>query len=345
MPTNPFEDLGHDQPGLEPANSTADREPAYSPPPYSPESYQQPSFNEQQQQQQQPPPQLQDETNKIIAIPATDTPLDSPFLRAYPPALQRYSLAPEPFFAFLDDLNKVISTSTPLQVLDATGGVLNAVPILFPLHWIGSTLSGIANLSSQGMSKSRAESAIAQANKHVFGPHGLKVGIAGLDTLAHLAKIPILDSKGKVNKQAPLFLQLSSQDATGAGAELRELDRSQRLITVLQPWIAHLDVQVLPWATKSKLTRFNATLKKKNNPTPEPEAAAGAGAGPRGRFADRRDRKKDALRALSGSGSTEGPESSAQAESSSQAAAAGGRPELKKGLWLIISELAEGERL
>lgn len=320
LSSNPFENLdqpGSDQPGLEPANSTADCDP----PPYTPNEDAASSSN----QAPHAPPPPQDDTNKIIAIPATDTPLDSPFLRAYPPALQRYSLAQGPFLAFLDDLNKVISTSTPLQVLDATGGVLNAVPILFPLHWIGWTLSGIANLSSQGMSKSRAETTIRQANKHIFGPHGLKVGIAGLDTLAHLAKIPILDSRGKVNKQAPVFLQLSSQDSAGgsagSGGSGAELDRSQRLVSVLQPWIAHLDVHVLPWTSKSKLTRFNATLKKKNNGTSDEQEA-----GPRGRKA---------------AGSTD--ESGAQAESSSQGAAS--RPELKKGLWLIISELAEGEQV
>lgn len=317
MSSNPFENL--DQPGLEPASSAAAPagNPTSDPPPYSPSAEQdvpEPSSN----------PAPPNET-KIIAIPATDTPLDSPFLRAYPPSLQRYELPQEPFLSFLDELNKVISTSTPLQVLDATGGVLNAVPILFPLHWIGSTLSGIANLGSQGMSKSRAESAIRQANKHVFGPHGLKVGIAGLDALAHLAKIPILDSKGKVNKQAPLFQQLWGQ-SNGP----QELDRSQRLVSVLQPWIADLEVHILPWTSKSKLTRFNATLKKKNGQTDQDAESS--------RRAERR--RESGIKAVVDSRR----QSSSQAESSAQAEANGQKPELQKGLWLIISELDESER-
>lgn len=333
--SNPFENL--DEPGPESSNSGAERaawsssapaeNPGSDPPPYFPSAAQEvPAYTASPNSQ---PPQ---NGNKIIAIPATDTPLDSPFLRAYPPTLQRHQLPQESFLSFLDELNKVIATSAPLQVLDATGGVLNAVPILFPLHWIGSTLSGIANLSSQGMSKSRAESAIRQANRDIFGPRGLKVGITGLDALAHMAKIPILDSRGKVNRQAPLFQQLLGQDGS------QELDRSQRLVGILQPWIAALEVHVLPWTSGSKLTRFNAALKKRNNQADQDAESS--------RYAERRRHAE--LRREAGPrilvDSRRYAEPSSQAESIAQGEANGDKPELKKGLWLIISELNEGDR-
>ncbi|KAJ5120566.1 uncharacterized protein N7515_009954 [Penicillium bovifimosum] len=208
------------------------------------------------------------QTNKkTIAIPAISSSSDSPFIRAYPPILRNYQLPKESFLTFLDQLNKDIAASPPLQVLDATGGILNSVPILFPLHWIGSAVSGLANLGSQGMSKSRTDSSIKQANRDIFGPRGLKVEVAKLDALAHIAQIPILDSQGKINRQAPLFLQL--RDTTGGDYERQEQERGQgsevpQCIRALQPWIAELEFEILPWSSKSKLTRFNAALRKRN---------------------------------------------------------------------------------
>ena len=239
--SNPFENLDGPSPGA------SDDPPSYSPVTATQESSGTPHESRTLQK-------------KPIGIPAIEPSSNSPFLRAYPPVLRDYSLPHESFLAFLDQLNNDISTSPPLQVLDATGGVLKSVPLLFPLHWIGSTISGLANLGSRGVSKSRSDSAICQANKDIFGPRGLKVEIAGLDALAHIAKIPILDSQGKINRQAPLFQQTLIHD------ESNNLDRQQQLIQNLQPWIAPLDLHVLPWTAKSRLTRFNAALKKRNSP-------------------------------------------------------------------------------
>lgn len=208
---------------------------------------------------------------KPIAIPAVDSSFDSPFMRAYAPVLKDYKLPQEVFFSFLDRLNKAISSSPPLQVLDATGGVLNAVPILFPLHWIGSAVSGIAKLGNSGVSKSRTDSLLKDANKDIFGPRGLKIEVAKLAALAHIAKIPILDSRGKVSRQAPLLQQLSDvearpekySDAAEGNIEMA-MDAQQRRLRILQPWIADLELDILPWTSQSKLTRFNAALKKYN---------------------------------------------------------------------------------
>lgn len=207
-------------------------------------------------------------SNKPIAIPAITSSSDSPFIRAYPPILQKYKLPKESFLAFLDQLNKDIAASPPLQVLDATGGVLSSIPILFPLHWVGSAVSGLANLGSQGMSKSRTDSSIKQANRDIFGPRGLRVEVTRLDALAHIAKIPILDSQGKINRQAPLFLRLwngTPMNYNGNHDQQEQSIDSQQRISSLQPWIAELELAILPWSSKSKLTRFNAALKKRND--------------------------------------------------------------------------------
>lgn len=201
---------------------------------------------------------------RIIAIPAIAPANESPFLRAYAPTLAKHQLPKESFMRFLDQLNDVVTTSPPMQVLDATGGILKSVPILFPLHWVGSVVSGLANLGSLGISKSRSDSTIRQANKDLFEPRGLKIEIAKLDAVAHIAKIPILDSQGKVDQDAPLIRQLSGISMIGSDMA-QEVDIQQRRIQLFQPWIAELEVDsALPWSQKSRLTRFNAALKKRN---------------------------------------------------------------------------------
>ncbi|EED12164.1 conserved hypothetical protein [Talaromyces stipitatus ATCC 10500] len=210
---------------------------------------------------------------KPIAIPAVDSSFDAPFIRTYAPVLKDYKLPQEVFLSFLDRLNKAISSSPPLQALDVTGGILNSVPILFPLHWIGSAVSGLAKLGNTGVSKSRTDSLLKDANRDIFGPRGLKSEVARLDALAHIAKIPILDSRGKVSRQAPLSQQLSAVEqrpgsfggAKKDGELNTAIDAQQRRIQILQPWIADLEFDILPWTSQSKLTRFNETLKKYNN--------------------------------------------------------------------------------
>ncbi|KAJ5180565.1 hypothetical protein N7492_003775 [Penicillium capsulatum] len=229
---------------------------AAEPPPYTPT--QDPAEGSSSRAPAAPPGE------KPIAIPAIGPAKASPFLRAYAPILHNYKLPKDSFLSFLDQLNDVMGTSPPMQVIDAAGGILQSVP-LFPIQWIGSAVSGIANMGGQGISKSRSDSAIRQANKEIFGPRGLKVEIAKLDALAHIGQIPILDSQGKINKQAPLMQELNALSNDSAD-EAQELDLQQRRLRVLQPWIAALEVEVLPWTSKSRLTRFNAALKKRNNP-------------------------------------------------------------------------------
>ncbi|KAJ5628150.1 hypothetical protein N7490_010378 [Penicillium lividum] len=201
---------------------------------------------------------------RIIAIPAIAPANESPFLRAYAPTLAKHRLPKESFMRFLDELNEVITTSPPMQVLDATGGILQSIPLLFPLHWLGSAVSGLANLGSHGISKSRSDSTIRQANKDVFEPRGLTIGIAKLDAVAHIAKIPILDSQGKVDQDAPLVRQLEALSVTRSEMA-QEIDLQLRRIQLFQPWLAELEVDAaLPWSQKSRLTRFNAALKKRN---------------------------------------------------------------------------------
>ena len=63
--------------------------------------------------------------DKPIAIPSTTSILGSPFLRAYPTALQSFDILPKQFLEFLDSLNVVMVKSPPLQVLGLAGTVVS----------------------------------------------------------------------------------------------------------------------------------------------------------------------------------------------------------------------------
>ncbi|QKX63850.1 uncharacterized protein TRUGW13939_11021 [Talaromyces rugulosus] len=228
-------------------------------------------------------------TKKPIAIPAIDPySSHSPFLRAFPPILrQSHNLPRESFLPLLDNLNKVIAESPPLEVLDVTGGILRSVPILFPLHWIGAAVSGLAQKGSSGVSKSRTDSLIKQANKEIFGPRNLRIEIARLDALAYIAQVPILSpSSGRIDNAAPVMQHLVAVDAVnttsvsnyqaaingGGGVSIPEeimLDAVHQQIGILQPWIAELEFDPLPRTAQSKLTRFNTALKRYNEPRDE----------------------------------------------------------------------------
>jgi hypothetical protein len=116
---------------------------------------------------------------------------------------------------------------------------------------------------------------LRQANRDIFGPRGLQVEISKLDALAHIAKIPILDSQGKVSRRVPLSQQLLINTNTTPADAWSELDVQQRWIKILQPWIAELQMEILPWTAKSRLTRFNTALKKRNNQGNHPREGDG----------------------------------------------------------------------
>ncbi|KAJ5634067.1 hypothetical protein N7528_001909 [Penicillium herquei] len=200
--------------------------------------------------------------NRPVAIPQVGMEKESPFLRAYAPYLMKYHMPREMFLTFLDKLNAAMKSSPPMQVLDLTGGVLQSVPILFPLHWLGSIVSGAANKGSQGLTKSRADSVVKQANKEMFGPLGLKVEIARLKALARVAKMPILDSDGRVNTKAPIIQQLGEFTLHGTEVE-DEANFQRQRVELFRPWIADLEIDSdNPLKkNKSRLTRYNKSVK------------------------------------------------------------------------------------
>ncbi|KAJ5291823.1 hypothetical protein N7478_001074 [Penicillium angulare] len=199
--------------------------------------------------------------SNIMAIPALTPDKDAPFIRAYPPMLQNHQIPQDFFFRLLDKLNDAMGHSPPMQVLDVTGGMLSSVPILFPLRWIGASVSSLANFSSQEMGKSKADGIVRTANKEIFNSRGLIAQIAKLPAVAQITNMPVLDSEGNIDPNAPLINQLSELPCGGTDLA-NEVDFQQRRIQLFQPWIAPLVVDTdLPWKGKSGLHKFNAKVK------------------------------------------------------------------------------------
>lgn len=191
-----------------------------------------------------PPPYSNDlaspSLQKPIAIPATSSKLGSPFLRAFPPVLEeRYGLPRQTFLRFLDDLNRATVASPPVQVLGLAGSIVSMVP-LQTTQIIGTSVNAAAGLATFAVSKSRSELCIAKANQELFAPRGLRVELAKLDAVARCARMPILDSEGKIDKNASILSPL--EDALDQSS----MTAQQRRLQALEPWIEPLDLTPLP---------------------------------------------------------------------------------------------------
>ncbi|KPM38737.1 hypothetical protein AK830_g7838 [Neonectria ditissima] len=179
------------------------------------------------------------ELRKLIAIPATTSKLGSPFLRAYPPALDRFGISCDVFLEFIDHLNRVAVASPPVQVLSLAGNIVGMVP-LQTAQIVGGVVNAAATLTTVAMSKGRVEMLLRQVNHDVFGPRRLQARIAKLDAVAKIASIPILDDRGKINDESPILAPLEDVDG------LHSLSAQQRRIASLEPWISPLQIESLP---------------------------------------------------------------------------------------------------
>lgn len=172
-----------------------------------------------------------------MAIPATLSAQGSPFLRAYPPCLEAYAISSGLFLNFLDKLNRVAVKSPPLQVLGLAGTIVGFVP-LATTQIVGQSLSTAAEVSARAINYGRTEMELRKANAEIFGPRGLQVEIAKVDAIARLTGMPILDGRGKIDKNATLLHPVEDDDVGVSG--------QQRRLATMQPWIAPLEVALLP---------------------------------------------------------------------------------------------------
>ncbi|KAH8172495.1 hypothetical protein LIA77_06750 [Sarocladium implicatum] len=200
--------------------------------------------------------------DKIIAIPATSPKLGSPFLRAYPPALDQFGIPQNVFLDFLDRLNRVAVASPPVQLLGLAGNIVSMVP-LHTAQIVGGVVNATATISTVVMSKSAVAMHMRDANAQIFAPRGLKAEVAKLETVAQLTGLPVLNAEGKVDKRSPvigLLLDDSSQDGAG-----QELSVQHRRIAALRQWTSPLVIENLPVIEKPQnaIGKMNSSVSER----------------------------------------------------------------------------------
>jgi hypothetical protein len=168
-----------------------------------------------------------------IAIPATSASLGSPFLRAYPIELEAYDLPSSVFLSFIDELNRLMVASPPVQVLGLAGDVVGLVPEP-TAQIVGTVISAAAQATTYGMSKGLSEKFIRESNDKMFAPRGLKANIVKLEVVAKVANIPILDCEGNVAKDSKLLAPVENFDL--------HLSGQQRRLMALAPYTSPLEV-------------------------------------------------------------------------------------------------------
>ncbi|KAH7371480.1 hypothetical protein BKA66DRAFT_443946 [Pyrenochaeta sp. MPI-SDFR-AT-0127] len=172
---------------------------------------------------------------QVIAIPATEATLGSPFLRAYPLELQTFDIPTATFLQFLDGLNRVIVVSPPVDVLGLVGSAVGLVPEP-TAQIVGGAVEATAAATGYGMSKIRSETFIRQANEEIFAPRGLRVDIVKLDVVALVARIPILDADGKITNETSLLPPIDG------GLGTLGLTSQQRRLAALASWTGPLEL-------------------------------------------------------------------------------------------------------
>lgn len=198
---------------------------------------------------------------KPIAIPALSPSLSSPFLRAYAPVLDSFSISKATFLHFVDTLNLAAAEPAPLTALSLVGDVLGFVPEPVA-QVVGMSTTAIAEISSGLIMYGRTEVQLQRANAEIFGPKGLKVEITKLDVLAKMSGMPILDERGRIDKAATLLRPLDELEGCGSGGSLN-VSEQQRILGALKPWIAELEF--LPPAEIEALENIMERLHMKIN--------------------------------------------------------------------------------
>lgn len=195
---------------------------------------------------------------KAVVIPATNTALGSPFLRAYAPALSGLGISREDFLGFVDKLNRVAVASPPLQILGLAGNIVGMVP-LHTAQIVGNSVNMAAKVGVAVASKGATEICLRDANKELFGPRGLKVQVAKLSAVAAITRMPILTADGKIDKKASLLQPLDDE------FECATMSAQQRRINALGSYIEQLEIEDLPELGRGSnpLSRMHAAVSEK----------------------------------------------------------------------------------
>lgn len=134
-----------------------------------------------------------------IIIPQTSRALRgvyySPFLRAYPEALEMHGISKQDFIRLVDDLNESFISSPFFYGVMIAGTAVSFVPEL-AAQVVGGVVATAAGFAGTANSRLRSKLFVKAANQDVFGPRGLHMRL--LNTKDMLEAIKVDEEKFKL---------------------------------------------------------------------------------------------------------------------------------------------------
>ncbi|KAK5118720.1 hypothetical protein LTR85_007926 [Meristemomyces frigidus] len=165
----------------------------------------------------------QQRLRRPVVIPQVEAGAGMPFTRAYAPALAEHGVSMDEFVSFVDNLNVMLASSPPLQVLDLAGGIVGFVP-LQTAQLVGL---GIAASGNVAVMMTRGSQFMKRVNSNFFDRRGLKVELAASEAVK---------AGAGVRPGAPLAAPVEqSEGSSGVGPKMATLQDFVEPLTFVVP--------------------------------------------------------------------------------------------------------------
>ncbi|KIY70235.1 hypothetical protein CYLTODRAFT_419965 [Cylindrobasidium torrendii FP15055 ss-10] len=199
---------------------------------------------------------------KIVVLPQEQQEFDAPFVRAYPPSLQPFSVSVEDWMQFCDGLGIAMAGSPPMAVVNNAGKILGFSP--GPIALITGTIQAGAKAGARMMSKTITDKYLARANKAYFAPRGLCVRLCKTPAARLLAR-----------PDAHSSTSTASQVAKTAQAVVLHIPIVRAVVTRFMSPVDHIDYSKSPMQRHFAALDCEGAIAELDFDVPPPKAPEG----------------------------------------------------------------------
>ncbi|KAH0022412.1 hypothetical protein KCU78_g5776, partial [Aureobasidium melanogenum] len=194
-------------------------------------------------------PQRTDERTLPCVLPQISHSLfggkyNSPFVRAYPPALSAYGIPESSFLAFVDGLNESFIANPALESATHVGMSLSAFGGPHG-HMTGKAIKMASKAATIGMVSKRTKVFLDEINRDMFATHGLNVEI--LPTYSMLQVIGCPPNQFQSGPPPPWETPTLGDNVKAATMQQQEESQTMRM-HALDGYVMHLDYHVVAQA-------------------------------------------------------------------------------------------------
>ncbi|KAG9848474.1 hypothetical protein KCU98_g6752, partial [Aureobasidium melanogenum] len=194
-------------------------------------------------------PQRTDERTLPCVLPQISHSLfggkyNSPFVRAYPPALSAYGIPESSFLAFVDGLNESFIANPALESATHVGMGLSAFGGPHG-HMTGKAIKMASKVATIGMVSKRTKVFLDEINRDMFATHGLNVEI--LPTYSMLQVIGCPPNQFQSGPPPPWETPTLGDNVKAATMQQQEESQTMRM-HALDGYVMHLDYHVVAQA-------------------------------------------------------------------------------------------------